>query len=78
MSQAFGNKHQFTGGSERSLVVILAKLKVEYVSVCSFRGIFERKITTIKFGLAYVSKHVFLIVGSFRGFWHKASRWPTV
>jgi hypothetical protein len=42
MSQAFGNKHQFTGGSERRLVVILAKLKVEYVSVFSFRGILER------------------------------------
>jgi len=34
MSQKFGNKRQFTGDSERSLVIILAKLKVVDVSVC--------------------------------------------
>jgi hypothetical protein len=68
MSQAFGNKRQFTGGSECSLFILLAKLKVVYISVCAFRGIFERKITIIKSGLAYVSKPVFLIVVSSVGF----------
>jgi len=68
MSQTFGNKRQFTGGSERSLVILLAKLKVVYINVCAFRGIFERKKTIIKFGLSYVSKPVFLIVVPSVGF----------
>ena len=30
--------------------------------VCEFSGIFERKITIIKFGLAYLSTPIFLLV----------------
>jgi hypothetical protein len=67
MSQTFGNKRQFSGGSVRNLVILLAKLKVVYISVCDVRGIFK-KITIIKFGLAYVWKPVFLIVVPSVGF----------
>ena len=68
MSQTFGNKLQLTGDSERSLVIILAMLKVVDVSVCAFSGLFEIKITIIKFGLSYVSKPIFLIVVPSVGF----------
>jgi hypothetical protein len=68
MSQTFENERQITGDSEPNLVIILAKLKVVYISVCALSGIFERKMTIIKFGLAYVSKPVFLIVVPSVGF----------
>jgi hypothetical protein len=78
--QTCGNKHQFTGGSEPSLVIILAKLNVVYVSVCvcAFRGILGRKIAIIKFGLADVSQPAFLLARSFSGFWRKSWRRPPV
>lgn len=76
--QTCGNKHQFAGGSDPSLVIILAKLNVVYVSVCAFRVILERKIAIIKYGLADVSKPAFLIAGSFSGFWRKSWRRPPV
>ena len=68
MSQTFGSKRQFIGGSERSLIIILAKFKVVYIGMCAFSGIFERKMTIIKFGLAYASKPVFLIIVPSVGF----------
>lgn len=50
--QTSGNKRQFPGCAERNLVTVA--YKVVCVSVFTFRGISERIITIIMFGLAYV------------------------